>query len=422
MRSQAVSYRITLVHGTFARAAAWTMDGSRLVRALQAGLDGPVAIERCPWSGGNSARARAAAAESLANQLRAQADRYPNEKRFVVAHSHGGNVALYALRDTTVAARVAGLACLATPFLVARRRDLGAKGVTNILAAVFLAVLLAYQLLIEPLLPPLLGKYGAVAFGFLALLTFSISLLLAYQRWDAWVERLLDSLRLADLPAPKLLLLRTTGDEASALLLFFQFLSMLAVRLFHLLQTLHARVEQRFALWSQHKLALIGMLVAGFAGFVAAVTAWLASGLSLTSGTAMFAMVVMTVLNVMLLFLLLGQAEVAAIFFRFAATVAVLPAALILALCMLPIDWRVAVANLFIDVTAETAPPGAWTLHQFVPRKADARGGEAPGLAHSAIYDDERAIGAIVEWILASGPSNDSEPPGSPDTDLHSIV
>ena len=109
----------------------------------------------------------------------------------------------------------------------------------------------------------------------------------------------------------------------------------------------------------------------------------------------------------MLLLLLPGQAEAAAIFFRFAATLAVLPAALILALCMLPIDWRVAVANLLVDVTAETAPPGAWTLRQFVPLASDARGGQAPGLAHSAIYEDERAIGAIVEWIRSSAPSLD---------------
>lgn len=407
MGSQRASYRITLVHGTFARDAAWTMDGSRLVHALQAELDGPVAIERCQWSGGNSAAARAAAAARLADQLRAQADRDPNERRFVVAHSHGGNVAMYALRDAALAAQVAGLACLATPFLVARRRDLGSKGVTNILAAVFLTVLLVHQLLIEPRLSPWLGEYGAVAINFLMLWTLGVALLLAYKRWDAWVERLLDSLRLAELPSPKLLLLRTTGDEASALLLFFQFVSMLAVRLFHTLQTLHARAEQRFALWSQHKLALVGMLVAGFAGSGAAVMAWLALDPSLASGTGLVALVAITAVHAMLLLLLLGQAEAAAIFFRFAATLAVLPAALILALCMLPIDWRVAVANLLVDVTAETAPPGAWTLRQFVPLASDARGGQAPGLAHSAIYEDERAIGAIVEWIRSSAPSLD---------------
>jgi hypothetical protein len=128
MSDPALRYRITMVHGTFAKGAPWTQDDSRLSAALKAQLSGTVEIERCEWSGWNTAGARAAAASKLADHLRAQGDKHANERRFVVAHSHGGNVALYALRDAKVAALVDGVVCMATPFLVARRRDLGPKG------------------------------------------------------------------------------------------------------------------------------------------------------------------------------------------------------------------------------------------------------------------------------------------------------
>jgi hypothetical protein len=38
-------------------------------------------------------------------------------------------------------------------------------------------------------------------------------------------------------------------------------------------------------------------------------------------------------------------------------------------------------------------------MHQFVPRESKTEGSDAPTLAHSAIYDDERAIRAIVDWV-----------------------
>ena len=49
-------------------------------------------------------------------------------RHFVIAHSHGGNIALYALRDPAVRERITGVATLATPFLIARERNLGSIG------------------------------------------------------------------------------------------------------------------------------------------------------------------------------------------------------------------------------------------------------------------------------------------------------
>ena len=69
--------------------------------------------------------ARHRATTELRDFLRSQLAEYPPEegaRHFVIAHSHGGNIALYALRDPELAHRLSGVACFATPFLYVRRR------------------------------------------------------------------------------------------------------------------------------------------------------------------------------------------------------------------------------------------------------------------------------------------------------------
>ena len=51
----------------------------------------------------------------------------PALAHFLVAHSHGGNVALSALKNKAVRRSIDGLVCLATPFLFSRRRQLPAR-------------------------------------------------------------------------------------------------------------------------------------------------------------------------------------------------------------------------------------------------------------------------------------------------------
>lgn len=114
---------VTLVHGTFAPDAPWTEPGSELCRELRDALGSGVVLERFRWSGKNTHGARQAAATELRALLSRQADQYPDARLCIVAHSHGGNVALYALRDERVGARVQGVVCLATPFICTEPRD-----------------------------------------------------------------------------------------------------------------------------------------------------------------------------------------------------------------------------------------------------------------------------------------------------------
>lgn len=84
----------------------WTQPNSSLRAAIVEGLCevGAVEFRRFVWRGwlgtwlNNGHRYRLAAGRDLAVQLHAQCVEHPRARHFVVAHSHGGNVTLYALR------------------------------------------------------------------------------------------------------------------------------------------------------------------------------------------------------------------------------------------------------------------------------------------------------------------------------------
>ena len=113
---------IFLVHGTFAHGAAWTKPGStfctQLKRDLQALGHEKIHFELFEWSGDNNHRARREAAVKLERALRASVRLQPQSDHFVVAHSHGGNIALRAVkRSRYFSGKEIGVVTLATPFL-----------------------------------------------------------------------------------------------------------------------------------------------------------------------------------------------------------------------------------------------------------------------------------------------------------------
>ena len=133
---------VTLVHGTFAEHAPWMREG-RLWRALapkpddgsgnnpdepplppEKCLPGTTLFSRFCWTGGNSHTDRLEAGEALKERLHGVTKKFPNARHFVIGHSHGGNVMLYAMKDKSLADRVTGLVTLATPFITVRRRKL----------------------------------------------------------------------------------------------------------------------------------------------------------------------------------------------------------------------------------------------------------------------------------------------------------
>ena len=93
---------IWFVHGTWSDPSTWQQNNavSLWEHALNDNIyrrDG-IPLGNFAWSGGNYRTARTSAAESLASQIAEAKDRNPEMLVQLVAHSHGGNVAIEAAR------------------------------------------------------------------------------------------------------------------------------------------------------------------------------------------------------------------------------------------------------------------------------------------------------------------------------------
>jgi hypothetical protein len=59
----------------------------------------------------------------------------------------------------------------------------------------------------------------------------------------------------------------------------------------------------------------------------------------------------------------------------------------------------VALANILLDVTAETTPTGSWTVHMFQAPTARELGTNAVPLMHSVVYENPHALAFIAKWM-----------------------
>jgi hypothetical protein len=181
---------ITLVHGTWPRGfcrtffprIVWFKQRVRELTRLQRREPPPYWFEECnpflvrlstelgdiphqikplPWSGKNSIFERNKIANVLAEHLSAEHAEHPQATQLVIAHSHGGNIALQALHHLqkhdacqSDGADTANplVVTLATPFVEIHRADFGHRP-TTIRAVVLLAMLQLLQLLTVWLFP-----------------------------------------------------------------------------------------------------------------------------------------------------------------------------------------------------------------------------------------------------------------------------
>ena len=107
-----------LVHGTFTPDAPWTRDGSFFRETLARYCVHQIRFVKLAWSGKNSHAARFEVARDLRHLVSALRSEQRDARIVVVAHSHGGNIAMLSQRDVPVDAVV----CMSTPFLEARPR------------------------------------------------------------------------------------------------------------------------------------------------------------------------------------------------------------------------------------------------------------------------------------------------------------
>lgn len=333
-----MTYVVTLVHGTWASGTTWIRENSSMCRELKALLPSPVIVEPFRWSGRNSFSARRKATGELVIHLRQLLQRWPEAYHYVVAHSHGGNVALNALRDGDLNRGVVGIACLATPFLHIRPRDLGPYGsehlgcMSLLLVSVFggVAAAVATQWLpVVTRLPAFVGWLLSGAGG--------IAAILGALQWQRWGSKLVAEFALPEIAAGRLLIVRTTGDEAQAALAGTQVVGWLSMRVWLAFSRVAGRAEGVRGPW-RILLAYPAAFLTGLAAFLLVPVVGLVSVLLFAFGPGL------------------------------------------------------ALAGPFVDIAVEATPPGSWTVHQL-PRFDGQR------LSHSHSYDDPRAFRLIAEWM-----------------------
>lgn len=113
----------TLIHGTFSPKAAWIRTDSLMWRFLESRFPGCL-ITAPKWPGINTHRGRLKASDDIVQVLLQQHQEHPDAKHFIIAHSHGGTIALHACENERVRSSLSGVITLGTPFIHSRRRDL----------------------------------------------------------------------------------------------------------------------------------------------------------------------------------------------------------------------------------------------------------------------------------------------------------
>jgi hypothetical protein len=143
---------VTLVHGTFAREAEWTELNSSFATELKRQLTPEIKMTRWQWSGKNDFFDRNLASEQFKNYLlsvRKGSDK--GVPHYIIAHSHGGNVVLDAMRAVESKGMSENLIFLGTPFFHFRgRKNKELNGllkmacmITSLIAAAFAAAFVA---------------------------------------------------------------------------------------------------------------------------------------------------------------------------------------------------------------------------------------------------------------------------------------
>lgn len=232
------TWHITLVHGTFASNAAWTRPGSALRGHLEASLPGHVVYHRFRWSGLPSHLARDRAAQRLRARLLTCVHHDKTARHCVIAHSHGGNIVGYALRDAAeLAERLDCIITLSTPFLLVRSRNLSLFGAVSAMGSLIVAIIGVFLFGISWALGPStpgeffdlwrevsVNEWGykrwIVALIALAMTICGAGVVSALARWKAWLDA---TLAMPDLIGERLLVVRSFADEATALLVAAQF-------------------------------------------------------------------------------------------------------------------------------------------------------------------------------------------------------
>src|SRR4051794_9707379 len=244
--------------GGFVPKNLWFADGSEFRNRLTAALSKrglSAQISPFLWSGANSVRERDRAAHQLVKHIRIKQSDYPSSTQVIVAHSHGGNVALRALDQLGATCDEIFIATIATPFVEilrskislqeARRIDLMISATTSIIIP-FYATQIWYNYFRT------LNTYVlSIIAGLICILPYSLM-----SRLRALNNRTTDDLvgltsTSSSARQHPLLVLRAPDDEASLALAA----AAISNRLSHLLEWLS------YTIWNLVRLSVISLVV-----------------------------------------------------------------------------------------------------------------------------------------------------------------
>ncbi|MGY1631810.1 esterase/lipase family protein [Geodermatophilus sp. SYSU D01186] len=325
-----------------------------------------IPVEVFKWSASNTHRARITAGEQLAAFLNEQHRRFPARLQVVIAHSHGGNVALYAVRQLqrdTADARVRVIT-LATPFIHVRARAVPA---TMILGWLTIGALAVSSSIMSALVGVWQGSALALSIGSLVLAAVFLStispVLMSLWRsgWRFNIDKLphvVEQVRdqwIRDVQPPEVeradvLVIRAAGDEATGILTLGHFMSWITT------------------------------------GATAVVKAWLVALAFAAAWLGCYVLVpdieaASTLLLVVMFFLALLFGI--PLFFGMALVM----------LASLAFGWDGPLPSFFAFLSTESTPPGHVEILQLPPFGADTKGRH--GLAHSRLFNDP----TVLEFI-----------------------
>ena len=384
-RSEVVTY---LVHGTWAKGSRWPQIEEEIRRQLP---DTDHVFDYPTWSGKNTVKSRLSGALSLERRLLDSIRRKPDAHHFIIAHSHGGNVSLLALKNPEVRAAISGIVCLSTPFLLCRPRILF-RDLTTFPELIGLVGVVA--LLMSPF------YYFAQQFNNILVFFAGIPVLVpAYflaQRWQRASRAFLEEIRFPDLQQLPLFIIRSPSDEASLTLGACQAASKLVsvlwsfacvgwIKAIFRISSLRDGILARYVARPLFNLLALWLLV-GVLYFI----------LSFIAGRNPWSSQFETILVTPAFYWYPLTLVILAV-----AVAAVLPTLFLMAIVLIPYGPRFAVHAPFVEVSAEGTPEArrpcqvvqlGWLEEGFIAIDSLAE-------QHGSTHDHPIAINLTVDWI-----------------------
>jgi predicted alpha/beta hydrolase family esterase len=389
-----------------------------LCRNLEEAFGTSLILRSFRWSGSNSFSCRSAAATGLSAYLQRGIEDNPFSKQVVIAHSHGGNVVLYALRDPKIRERIDGVVCISTPFIVALPRHFGAMPHVQAMSVrfaffLFLAAAICMRL---PYFQNLNFDNVRIAHWLVFIVVYITTVFLvspfetvigSFMRKQK--AKVVHDLAICPVDDLRLLVVRSTADEASSALTAAQFVGWLATSCWTALSTMFGLldlIETPAVNWSKRrKTFLWASIVIFFVGYWRVIyETRLNPGekhnlLWLLFLTACFGVAVATVLP----FITRWVVQTVVLIPNILIGLLFAPLYVILSIFSLPFSPVLAFALWSLQITVEPTPAGACRVVQISPSKSS-------GLRHSSPYSDPSAVQEIVNWIFASAIGVERDP------------